>query len=344
VTRLERLRGALEEPLLVTTPANVRYLTGFESSNAALYVGADRNVLFTDFRYAEAARDVEDVELVQVERALLRGLARHLEGTAGFEADHVTYSGHMTLADAGLDLVPRSGLVERLRAVKDDAELELIRKAAEITSGAYERLAEERFVGRTERELAWRLGELMYELGSHGESFPGTVASGPNGATPHAHTGDRVVEPGETVVVDAGATVEGYAADCTRTFATGELPEELEHAYRVCLEAQQAGLDAVGPGVSGREADAAARQVIESAGLGEAFGHGLGHGVGLLVHEAPSLRPESEDTLEPNNVVTVEPGIYLPVRGGVRIEDLVVVREGAPVILTSFTKELVTVA
>jgi Xaa-Pro aminopeptidase len=344
VTRLERLRRGLEEPLLVTTPANVRYLTGFESSNAALYVAADRTVLFTDFRYAEAARRVEGVELVEVERALMRGLAGRLEGTIGFEADHVTYSGYRTLADAGLDLVPRSRLVERLRAVKEEGELELILKASEITSEAYERLAEERFVGRSERELAWRLGELMFALGSHGASFPATVASGPNGATPHAETGDRIIEPGETVVVDSGATVDGYAADCTRTFATGDLPDELEHAYRVCLEAQQAGLEAVAPGVTGREADAAARQVIEGAGLGEAFGHGLGHGVGLLVHEAPSLRPESEDTLEPNNVVTVEPGIYLPGLGGVRIEDLVVVREGGPVILTSFTKELVTVA
>jgi Xaa-Pro aminopeptidase len=155
--------------------------------------------------------------------------------------------------------------------------------------------------------------------------------------------GDRHVERGETVVVDAGAVVDGYCADCTRTFATGKLPEELQRAYDVCLEAQLAGLDVVAPGVTGRDADAAAREVIWHAGLGEYFGHGLGHGVGLLVHEAPTLRPESDDTLAPNNVVTVEPGVYLPGLGGVRIEDLVVVRDERPVVLTPYTKELVTV-
>jgi Xaa-Pro aminopeptidase len=152
-----------------------------------------------------------------------------------------------------------------------------------------------------------------------------------------------VIERGETVVFDAGALVDGYASDCTRTFATGELPEELARAYDVVLEAQLAGLGAVAPGVSGKDADAAARGVIEAAGLGGRFGHGLGHGVGLLVHEAPTLRPESEDTLAENHVVTVEPGVYLPGLGGIRIEDLVVVRQGGPLVLTSFPKELVTV-
>jgi Xaa-Pro aminopeptidase len=152
-----------------------------------------------------------------------------------------------------------------------------------------------------------------------------------------------VIERGETVVVDAGAVVGGYASDCTRTFATGPLPDELKRAYDVVLEAQLEGLDAVAPGTTGKEADAAAREVIERNGLGERFGHGLGHGVGLLVHEAPTLRPESEDTLAENQVVTVEPGVYIPGLGGIRIEDLVVVRDGEPLVLTSFTKDLVTV-
>jgi Xaa-Pro aminopeptidase len=152
-----------------------------------------------------------------------------------------------------------------------------------------------------------------------------------------------VIARGETVVVDAGAVVGGYASDCTRTFATGPLPDELKRAYDVVLEAQIEGLDAVEPGTTGRDADAAAREVIERNGLGERFGHGLGHGVGLLVHEAPTLRPESEDTLAENHVVTVEPGVYIPGLGGIRIEDLVVVREGEPLVLTSYTKELVTV-
>ena len=343
MNRIDRLRPLLDEPLLVTMPVNVFYLTGFRSSNAALLVDRDRTRLFTDFRYAEGARKVEGVEFVEVERALIRGIAAQVDGRLAFERSHLTYAAWETLRDAGLDLVPGGGQVERLRAVKTDDELELIRRATEITNDAYARLAEEPFVGRSERELAFAFASFMHELGAHGEAFPTTVASGPNAATPHAGTGDRVVQQGETVVVDAGAVLDGYASDCTRTFATGPLPDELARAYEVVLEAQLEGLAAVAPGVSGRDADAAAREVISGAGLGERFGHGLGHGVGLMVHEAPTLRPESEDTLVPGNVVTVEPGVYLPGVGGIRIEDLVVVREGEPVVLTSFPKELVTV-
>jgi Xaa-Pro aminopeptidase len=343
LNRIDRLRKSLEEPLLVTTPVNVRYLTGFESSNAALLVEPDRALLFADFRYAEAGRKIEGVEFIEVERALIRGVLGHVDGKVGFEAAHLTYASWDLLRGAGLELVPRSGVVERLRAVKSDDELELIRRASEIANEAYERLARETFVGRTERELAHRFDEFLHDLGAHGPSFPTTVASGPNGALPHARPGDRVIERGETVVVDAGAAVDGYASDCTRTFATGPLPDELARAYDVVLEAQLAGLDAVEPGVTGRDVDAAARGIIQDAGFGERFGHGLGHGVGLLVHEAPTLRPESEDTLVENNVVTVEPGIYLPGLGGIRIEDLVVVRDEQPVVLTSFPKELVIV-
>jgi Xaa-Pro aminopeptidase len=343
MNRIDDLRPLLDAPLLITTPVNVRYLTGFESSNAALLVDGGRAVLFSDFRYAEAGRAVEGVEFVEVERALIRGVTGHVEGALAFEKSHLTYANYELLRDAGLELVPTAGVVEQLRAVKTDEELDVIRRAAAITNQAYERLAEERFVGRTERELAFRFWSFMHEAGAHGEAFETHVASGPNGATPHAATSDRVVQEGETVIVDAGASLDGYASDCTRTFATGELPDELARAYEVVREAQQAGLEAVAPGVSGRDADAAARRVIDEAGFGAEFGHGLGHGVGLLVHEAPTLRPESGDTLEPRNVVTVEPGIYLSGRGGIRIEDLVVVQDGEPLVLTPFTKDLVTV-
>ena len=343
MTRVERLREILEEPLLVTTPANVRYLVGFRSSNAALLVDETATLLFSDFRYAESARSVGDVAFVEVERSLLKGVAARLTGRVGFEATNLTYDGYQTLSAADAELAPRSGIVERLRAVKSEEELAAIARAAAITNQAYEQLAQEPFVGQTERELAWRMETLFHELGGDGSAFATIVAGGPNAALPHAHPGDRRIGRGETVIVDAGAEVDGYASDCTRTFATGSLPDELGEAYRVCLEAQQAGVEAARAGVSGRDADAAARGVIEAAGFGHAFGHGLGHGVGIDVHEAPSLRKESEDTLASGNVVTVEPGIYLPGRGGIRIEDLVVVRDGSPDVLTAFTKDLLTV-
>jgi len=344
MSRVDSLRASLEEPLLVTNGVNVRYLVGFSSSNAALFVEPERVRLFTDFRYAETARAVEGVEFVETKRSLVGALAELLDGTVGFEADAVSYASWEVLRAGGLDLVPRRGLVEALRAVKDESELEKIRRAGEITSEGYARLADERFVGRTERELAWRLEDLFRELGADAPAFESIVASGPNAAKPHARPTDRTMEAGETIVIDAGAMVEGYNADCTRTFATGPLPEELKAAYQATLEGQLAGLEAVRAGVTGIDADAAARDKIEAAGLGEKFGHGLGHGVGLEVHEAPRLSRESSDTLVAGNVATVEPGVYLAGLGGIRIEDLVVVTDGEPEILTSFTKDLITVS
>ncbi len=344
MSRIDKLRASLEEPLLVSNPVNVRYLTGFASSNAALLVEPERVRLFSDFRYAEAARAVEGVEFVETKRSLVAALAELLEGKVGFEADAVSYTAWETLKAGGLALVPRRGLVEALRAVKDEGELDATRRAGEITSEAYARFAEERFVGRTERDLAWRLDELFHELGADAPAFETIVASGPNGARPHARPTDREIGAGETVVIDAGAMVAGYCADCTRTFATGPLPDELKDAYAACLEGQLAGLEAVRAGVTGVDADAAAREKIEAAGLGEKFGHGLGHGVGLEVHEAPRLSRESTDTLAAGNVVTVEPGVYLEGLGGIRIEDLVIVTENGAEVLTSSTKDPVMVS
>jgi Xaa-Pro aminopeptidase len=340
--RVERLRESLQEPLLVSAGANVRYLTGFSSSNAALLVEPDRLCLFSDFRYSDAGRAVDGVEYVETNRNLYAGLAELLSGRIGFEANDVTYAQYEALAAGDVELVPRRGLVEALRAVKEESELNAIREAAAITSEAFERFANERFTGRTERALAWRLDELFHELAA-GPAFETIVAGGANGARPHSRPSDRVFEPGETIVIDAGARVDGYCADCTRTFATGQLPERLGEAYATCLEGQEAGLKSVRAGTSGVEADAAARSVIESAGYGKEFGHGLGHGVGLDVHEAPRLSRESEDTLAAGNVVTIEPGIYLSGLGGIRIEDLVVVTDDGPEVLTTISKELITV-
>ena len=346
--RVERLRAELGDlgaaSFLLSDPVNVRYLTGFESSNAFVLVKHKQVVLLTDGRYIGAAREVESVEAMLVDREFSPGVAAALpglvEGAVAFEADHLTVARHATLAASGLDLVPTSGAVQRLRAVKDDAELEEIRRAARIADSVYERLAQESVVGRTERDVAWWFEQALHEEGAEGIAFDITVASGPNAALPHHHTGERTIEAGETLVVDAGARVDGYCSDCTRTFATGPLPEDLRRAYAACRSAQEAALSAVRAGADARGLDEIARREIEDAGF-EVL-HGLGHGVGLEVHELPVLRQTASGVLEQANVVTVEPGVYLEGRGGVRIEDLVIVTERRAEVLTPFTKELVT--
>jgi Xaa-Pro aminopeptidase len=342
--RIERLRPRLEEPLLVTNPVNVLYLTGFDSSNAALLVEPERARLFTDFRYIESARAVEGVEAVLTKRSLIGWLADELSGRIGFEADVLPWSLVEQLRSGGLDLVPRSGLVEGLRRVKDEGELDCLRRACEITDRMFERLvAEVRFVGRRERDVAWDITRLYHEEGADAEAFEAIVGSGPTGARPHARAGDRVIVAGELVVIDTGCRVGGYPSDYTRTLATGELDGEMREAYEVVRTAQQAGLDAIREGVTGVDADAAARDVIEGSDFAGAFGHGLGHGLGLDVHEAPRLSTESPDTLEAGNVVTVEPGVYLEGRFGIRIEDDVFVTADGIENPVRFTKELVTV-
>jgi Xaa-Pro aminopeptidase len=306
-------------------------------------VEPDRVRLFTDFRYMERARKLEGVEVEETRRYLYSDLPERLPKRVAFEADVLTYANFELLREGGVDLVPRRGLVESLRVVKEPEELDAIRRAAEVTDATYERLAEEQFAGRTEKELVWRMEQLFHDCGAAGLAFPIDIASGPTAASPHAEAGDRTIEEGELVLVDAGALVDGYPSDSTRMFAVGGISDSLRGAYDMVREAQQAGLDAVRAGVSGRDVDAAARAVISQAGYGENFGHGLGHGLGLLVHEAPPLRPESEEVLAVGNVVTVEPGIYLNGVAGIRIEDLVVVTEDGCEVLTSFPKELVTV-
>lgn len=345
MSRIERLAALLDEPLLVTSGINVRYLTGLSSSNAALLVEPDGDAtLYTDFRYAQRARAL-DIRFEQTARAVVSDLATRLAGrTIGIEAHVLTVAADELLTAGGVETVARTDLVERLRAVKEPEEVETLRQAAAISDAVFAGLAEERFLGRTERELAWRVRELFHEHGSSELSFDTAVASAESGASPHAEVRDLEIVPNTVVTIDSGCRVDGYASDCTRVFATGELPDELARAYEVCLEAQEAGLAAIGPGVPGREADAAAREVIAAAGWGEQFGHGLGHGIGLEVHEAPALRPESTDELEPGNIVSCEPGIYLPGVGGVRIEDMVLVTDDGRERLTRVSKELVTVS
>ena len=345
MSRIERLAAFLDEPLLVTSGVNVRYLTGLSSSNAAVVVEPDGDaILFTDFRYARKASALDGVRFEQTARAVIGDLATRLAGkTIGIEAHVLTVALQEQLRQGGVETVQRTGLVERLRALKEPAELASMREAAAISDKVFGALAEERFTGRTEVEVAWRVRELFHEHGSSELAFDTIVAAADNGASPHADVRDAAIPANTLVTVDAGCRIDGYASDCTRTFATGDLPDELARAYEVCLAAQLAGLEAYGPGVSGRDADAAARDVIAAAGWGEQFGHGLGHGIGLDVHEAPTVRAESTDTLEAGNVVSCEPGIYLPDRGGVRIEDMVLVTDSGAERLTTVGKELTTV-
>jgi Xaa-Pro aminopeptidase len=345
VSRIDRLAALLDEPLLVTSGVNVRYLTGLSSSNAAVLVDSDGDAtVFTDFRYAQKASALEGVRFEQTARAVIGDLATRLAGrTIGIEAHVLTVASHEQLRDGGVETISRTGLVEQLRAIKEPAEIETMRAAAAISDRVFAALAEERFTGRTEVELAWRARELFHEHGSSELSFDTIVAAAENGASPHADVRDVQIPANTLVTIDAGCRVDGYASDCTRTFATGDLPDDLARAYEVCLEGQLAGLGAYAPGVSGRDADAAARDVIAAAGWGDQFGHGLGHGIGLEVHEAPTVRAESTDTLEAGNVVSCEPGIYLPGLGGVRIEDMVLVTDGGSERLTQAGKDLTTV-
>jgi len=340
-TRLEALSERLDAPLLITNLTNIFYLTGFDASNAALYVEpGGAATLYTDFRYAESAREVAGVELEVTKRALLADLGGRLKGKVQFEADALPYAEWERLAAGKAKLTPTTGIVAAVRAVKEPEEVAKLQRACKIADRGLEALTAETWVGRSEREVAWRLRELLHAHGADDLSFDSIVASGPNGAMPHAHPTERIIDRGTLVTVDWGARVDGYYSDCTRTFSTGRLPDRLREAYDVCLAAQQHACANIKAGMSGVEADELARAPIADAGFGANFGHGLGHGVGLQVHEAPRLSPESEDTLAAGHAVTIEPGIYLEGLGGVRIEDLAIVREDGVELLTSFPKEL----
>jgi Xaa-Pro aminopeptidase len=341
--RLARLQERIEQPLLVTNPVNVVYLVGFNSSNCALLVERDRVRLFTDFRYLQAARAVESAETVQTKRNIIGELAETLTGRIGFEATALTYANYELLKKGTVEPVATYREVEQLRAVKDEGELEALRKACAITDRVFERLTEVPFVGRTERDVAWDLAQLFHDEGGDALAFESIVGSGPTGSRPHARAGDRKIGTGELVVIDAGTTIDGYASDYTRTFATGPLDAEAKEVYETVLLAQQTALDGIRAGLSGVDADALARRVIDESPFAGAMGHGLGHGLGLDVHEDPRLSTESSDVLQPGNVVTVEPGIYLDGKFGVRIEDDVVITKDGIENLTGFRKDLIEV-
>lgn len=334
--------------LFVADLVNIRYLTGFTGTNGACLVSESERIFFTDFRYTERAEHEvgEGWERPEAERDLLPQVAARMRGRVGFEDGKLSVRQLQKLRDAigdGVELVPAGDLVEKLRAVKDEGEVALIAAAAELADDVYRWAIEQGLAGRTERVVARAAEARIRELGAE-PSFPPIVAAGPNGALPHAEPGEREIGSGELVVFDMGALLDGYCSDCTRTFATGEPGEEGRAVYELVRDAQARALEAVRPGVSGRDADAVAREVIAAGDHGERFGHGLGHGVGLEVHEGPRLSPSSDDELRSGNVVTVEPGVYVPGVLGVRIEDLVLVGESGARNLSGLPKELTVVA
>ena len=351
MSRADRVAGRLEEAgvdlLLVTDPVNLRYLTGFSGTNGLALVGRDVRRFLTDFRYVERAKaEVRGFDLQPAPQELRAALASGWppgELRLGFEDQAVSVRRHAELRETipdRIELVPAGGLVEAERAVKEPGEVDAIRAATALADDVYAWLLDWGLVGRTERDVALALEQEMRVRGASGPSFDSIVAAAENGALPHATPRDVAIPPGTLVTLDIGARLDGYCSDCTRTWATGGLPDDLAAIYDTVLEAQQTALDAVRPGPEGREIDAIARAIIDAAGYGDHFGHGLGHGVGMDIHEAPRLARTAEARLAAGNVVTVEPGIYLPGRGGVRIEDLVVVTDGGRDVLTSMPKTL----
>jgi Xaa-Pro aminopeptidase len=348
--RAERLVALLDErqldSLLVTNLVNVRYLTGFTGTNGACIVSRDDRIFLTDFRYVEQAKEqVPDFDRVEAGRELLGDIAARLRGRAGFDDAHMSVKTHRRLGERvgeDVELVAAGGLLERLRAVKDERELAAVRAAVEIADAAYEELRSRGLAGRTESEVALSLARFMEDRGADGVSFPAIVAAGAHGALPHAEPRDVEIPRGTLVVVDVGARVDGYCSDCTRTLATGPLDDRPLEAYEVVRRAQETALESVRAGAVCREVDGLARGMVE-AELGLSFEHGLGHGVGLEVHEDPRLARTADGSLERGNLVTVEPGVYVPGEFGIRIEDLVAVTDDGHEVLTGFPKELVTV-
>jgi Xaa-Pro aminopeptidase len=344
---VEKLRERELDSLLVTDLVNVRYLSGFTGTNGICVVGPELRLFLTDFRYVERAQaEVPDFERVRGKQDLLREAAERLSGRVGFEDQHMSVRRHERLRGLvpdGVELVAAGGLVEELRAIKDPEELRAMREAAALADDMYEYVRERGLIGRTEREVAVDVEREMRARGAEDPSFPSIIAAGANGALPHATPGDKEIGPDTLVILDMGCRVDGYCSDCTRTFATGSLSDEAGSVYELVLAAQEESLAAVLPGAEERAVDAVARDRIAAAGYGDRFGHGLGHGVGLEVHEAPRLAQSAEGSLAAGNVVTVEPGVYVPGAFGVRIEDLVVVTDDGNEVLSHFPKSLITV-
>jgi Xaa-Pro aminopeptidase len=350
--RIALLRQKMAEQnlpaLLVTQTLNRRYVSGFSGSAGILFITEDKALLLTDFRYVErAAEEAPDCEIMEVDGSLAPMLPDLMSEAGadkvGFESAYVPYAEYKAWRGkiGASALSPVLGLVEGLRAVKSAEEAALIRQAVRISDGAYGHLKEYLRPGMTEKQVAWELEVWMRTHGADDIAFDIIVASGPNGARPHALASDREIGEGEPITVDMGAAVRGYNSDLTRTFCLGHADDQFRKVFDITLRAQEAAERFIKPGVAGKDADAVARDIIKAAGHGEQFGHGLGHGVGMAVHESPGMGPKAVAALAPGNIVTVEPGIYIAGWGGVRIEDMVLVTESGVEVLTQAAKDRV---
>jgi len=341
--RLQNLRQKLAEKeldaIFVSQPENRYYLSGFDGSAGFLLITAQDAILATDFRYIEQVkRQAPDYKIFQITNNMVDWFPELIDRLSlrklGFEARHITFALYRQLSDiidkrqSPLKLIPLDGLVESLRAVKEPEEIELISKAAEISDNAFQYIENLIHAGMSEKEVAWEIEKFMRQNGSQVVPFDIIVASGPNSALPHAKPSQRIIQAGEPILFDIGAKVDGYSSDLSRTICLGTADETFKKVYDVVLGAQLSALAIIKEGMTGERADSLARTVIAEAGYGEAFGHALGHGVGLASHESPRLGPGSTELLTSGMVFTVEPGVYLPGWGGIRIEDLVVIDNG----------------
>ncbi len=353
-TRLAKLRQTLAgsdlDAIIITQPENRRYLSGFTGTRGVLFISPERAILAVPFVYLEQAKKQASVfEVVRFQKEFAEvwpDLVAEVDARrVAFESAHLTVAEHGKLAAGakGAELVPMEGIVEGLRAIKERGELDIIRKAVALADAAFAHIVEFIEPGMTEREVAWELEVYMRTHGAEKVAFDLIVGAGPNGALPHHQVSERVIGTGEPIVMDLGARVAGYHSDLTRTICLGRPDERFTEVYDLVLRAQLAAEAVIRGGLVAGEADNAARQIITEAGYGEQYGHGLGHGVGLAVHEKPVIRQGSEEVLKPGMVFTVEPGIYLPDWGGVRIEDMVLVQEDGVEVLSRAGKEPVII-
>lgn len=350
--KLDKIRNRFKElsidGLLITSEYNRRYMTGFTGTSGIALISEDKAVFMTDFRYTEqAAKQVKEYEIVQHTGPLSEEVAQLVSKLGikklGFEQDHLTYQEYSNYKKVlnSVEFIPVSGAVEKLRLIKSPAEIKILKEAAEIADAAYKHILTFVKPGVREIDVSNELEFFMRKNGAVSSSFDIIVASGYRSALPHGVASEKEIENGDFVTLDFGAYYKGYCSDITRTFAVGQPSDELKKIYSIVLEAQLRGMNGIKPGMTGKEADALTRDYISEHGYGEYFGHSTGHGLGMEVHEGPALSYRSDTILQPGMVVTVEPGIYIPELGGVRIEDDTVITENGNESLTHSSKELI---